>query len=372
MLLEFNIEYHTQWGEETKLCGNAPELGAYDERKAIALKTSDGIHWLATVEMIHQEGINYYYFVSANDQTIRKEWSLPPRCISIHESNARKYKLYDSWRDIPMQSSYFSSAFTQVFLKRQPPICIPKDNGASLRLNVYCPGLDESHTLAISGNQEILGNWDDRKVLLLCENASGFTLELDTTVLNYPVEYKFVLYNLKENNVEKWEEGNNRLLNDPGSSEDESVILSDFFVNFDLPLWKGAGVTIPVFSLRSDESFGVGDFSDLKKMIDWASLTGQSIVQILPVNDTTLTHSWRDSYPYDSISIFAIHPMYLHLDGLGSLSDEAKRIDFDRERKRLNAFAAVDYEDVNRVKWEYIHSMFEQEGDQVLSFQEFK
>ena len=62
---------------------------------------------------------------------------------------------------------------------------------------------------------------------------------------------------------------------------------------------------MPGFSLRSKTSFGVGDFGDLKKMIDYIDKTGQRVLQILPINDTTITHTWTDSYPYSCISVIA-------------------------------------------------------------------
>lgn len=372
MLLEFNIEYYTEWGEEIKLCGSAPEIGASDENKAIALRTSDGKHWQVTVEVPFTESINYYYFVSKNGETLRREWNMPFRCLHFSGNVMKKYRIYDSWRDIPRQSYYFSSAFTRVFLNGQSHSNERKAGHRLLLFHVYCAGLDNEHTVAISGNQEIVGNWDERKVLLFEKNHFEYDLELDVSELAFPFEYKFVLYNLKNKKVEKWEEGPNRFICNPEILPDESVIQSALSVHFELPLWKGAGVAIPVFSLRSEESFGVGDFSDLKKMVDWAVLTGQQVVQLLPVNDTTLTHTRKDSYPYHSISIYALHPIYLNLGDLGILSDQLKQNCFEQERKRLNALATMDYEEVSRLKWDYIKTLYEQEGSRVLSSGAFK
>ena len=46
---------------------------------------------------------------------------------------------------------------------------------------------------------------------------------------------------------------------------------------------KRAGVLIPLFSVYSQDSFGIGDFGDLKLIIDWAKSTSNSIVQLLPM-----------------------------------------------------------------------------------------
>ena len=84
----------------------------------------------------------------------------------------------------------------------------------------------------------------------------------------------------------------------------KSILLED---NWQDPK-RVAGVAVPVFALRSDSGFGIGDFGDLKKLIDWAVTTHMGAVQILPINDTTITNTWTDSYPYNSISIYAFHP----------------------------------------------------------------
>lgn len=133
-----------------------------------------------------------------------------------------------------------------------------------------------------------------------------------------------------------------------------------------------AGTAVPVFSLRSEGSFGVGDFGDLKKMVDWAALTHQGAVQILPINDTTITGSWTDSYPYNSISIYAFHPQYIDLRQLPALKDKAKAEEFEAKRIELNALSQIDYEAVNNAKRAYLHLLFEQEGKKTLASKGFK
>jgi 4-alpha-glucanotransferase len=134
---------------------------------------------------------------------------------------------------------------------------------------------------------------------------------------------------------------------------------------------KVAGTAIPVFSLRSEGSFGVGDFGDIIRMIDWCALTHQKALQILPINDTTITGTWTDSYPYNSISIYAFHPMYVDLRQLSALQDEQKAARYEAERRRLNALPQVDYEAVNQAKRAYLRDLYSQEGAKVLSGKKF-
>jgi len=136
--------------------------------------------------------------------------------------------------------------------------------------------------------------------------------------------------------------------------------------------FRVAGTLIPVFSLRSRRSFGIGDFGDLRQMIDWVATTGQHLLQILPINDTTSSHTWADSYPYSCISVFALHPQYVELGALPALKDETDRRRFDRLRQELNALTQIDYERVNDAKLEYMRLLFEQEGKATLATASFK
>ena len=136
--------------------------------------------------------------------------------------------------------------------------------------------------------------------------------------------------------------------------------------------FRVAGTLVPVFSLRTRRSFGVGDFGDLRQMVDWVAATGQRLLQILPINDTTSTHTWRDSYPYSCISVFALHPQYVELGALWPLKKEADRQRFEQLRQELNALPQIDYERVNDAKLEYLRLLFEQEGKQTLASREFK
>ncbi|MDE7389277.1 MAG: 4-alpha-glucanotransferase, partial [Muribaculaceae bacterium] len=128
---------------------------------------------------------------------------------------------------------------------------------------------------------------------------------------------------------------------------------------------------MPVFSLRSENDFGVGDFADLKLLADWAKATGQSFIQILPVNDTTMSRTNADSYPYNANSTFALHPMYLRIEELGTPSRKADRERFKAMRIELQALPAVDYTAVIKAKEEYSRLIFAEQGEKTLASPEF-
>ena len=375
MILSFNIEYRTSWGEEIKVLGSVPELGSNMPGQAVPMHTVDGIHWTAEVEigLPETKEIHYSYHVYRDGQAVRNEWNSLPRVLYVSDDPAKTYRLEDSWKNLPEQQYFYTSAFTESLLAHHDREAAPRGCQRSLVLKAYAPCIDSGHALAVCGSVDALGGWNPDKAILMSDaNFPEWQVEIDASDLTFPLEYKFVLYKKEESRVVAWENNPNRYLADPKLGDAETLVVGDRYVYFSLPAWKGAGTAIPVFSLRSEGSFGVGDFGDLMKMIDWAVKTHQKAVQILPINDTTMTHSWTDSYPYSSISIYAFHPMYTDLRQLGTLDDREKMEQFEQRRQELNALPAIDYEAVNEAKWEYFRLIFAQEGEAVLASEDFR
>ena len=132
---------------------------------------------------------------------------------------------------------------------------------------------------------------------------------------------------------------------------------------FDRPGFRGAGTAVPVFSLRTADDFGIGDFRDLRPLVDWAVATGQCIIQLLPVNDTTRRGEWEDSYPYSPISSFALHPLYLRLQDLGIRKTAA----FTAEQTALNALPEIDWPHVAKAKMAWIRKAYLARGARDLA-----
>ena len=128
---------------------------------------------------------------------------------------------------------------------------------------------------------------------------------------------------------------------------------------------------MPVFSLRSKDSFGVGEFTDIKLLVDWARKTGLKLIQILPVNDTTATHTWADSYPYASISAFALHPIYLNLEKVAGKKHADMVKSLKKKQKQLNDMTEVDYEQVIKFKLSTLKEIFVVQKQDFLKGEDF-
>ena len=370
MKLTFRIEYRTAWGEMlgATLCGN--------DNQPIMLSTGDGIRWEGSAEMTDAPAgipISYRYGVYRDGQCTRRESGTMPHIFCPGKKRNCHYILDDFWKDLPQESYLYSSAFSGDYQSANSiKTMAPAD--CSITFRALCPCLHHKHQqLGICGRGAALGNWDCKQTVLMEEiQANEWTVTLNAASLEFPLEYKFVACNADTKEVEEWEAHNNRLLCIDGMKKGEIYLTPESEVRFTSSARKVAGTAIPVFSLRSEGSFGVGDFGDLKKLIDWAVSTHQQAIQILPINDTTITNTWMDSYPYNSISIYAFHPMYIDLRQLGKLKDKEALAFYEEKRKELNALPQIDYEAVNNTKRAYLKSMYQQTGKKVLASAEFK
>jgi len=373
MKLYFLIEYRTAWGESMQLELMYTTAAGKSTKKQISLGSTDGVQWSGEVVLPSAaERVEYRYQMIKDGQIERQEWSVLPHTLVL-QSGVKKVRCIDRWRDLPQNAYRYTSAYTEAFARHElgnMPAVIAKRN---LTLRLYAPELPAGQVLALLGEQEALGAWQAGKEVRLTPIAPNeWALNLDVDALESPIEYKFLTVDAETGEQRVWESRSNRLLALPHLESGESVVLQDEEVNLPYGDWRGAGCVIPVFSIRSEKSFGVGDFGDLKRMIDWIHKTGQRVLQILPINDTTITNTWTDSYPYNSISIYAFHPMYVDLGALPELKDPVMRTTYKALREELNALPQVDYEKVNDAKRRYLRRLFEQEGAKVQKSAEYK
>lgn len=368
MKLTFNIDYRTNWGESLYIAGHAADGSTAPFDIKMIMNGSE--HWTATVEIPDEcISLEYSYEVRHENGSVKHEWGTPH--VFRRGRSARIYNIYDRWQDQPWDKPYYSSAFTECICKRPDPAkeILPRVGHLTFRLDA--PMVDQSYRVALSGDADVLGNWDPAKAVILSDHDyPTWTATVDARTLTPDTQFKFLLVDAA-GNVVAWETGDNRRLGIRPLADEATVTAGMRFINPMAP-WRGAGTAIPVFALRSDEDFGVGDFYDLKKMIDWCKSTGQTFLQILPINDTTMSHTWVDSYPYNANSCFALHPMYLRLEALGTLADKGRREYYENLRGRLNALEQIDYEAVNKAKIEYFNEIFDQEGKRVVESADFK
>ena len=370
MKIRFHLEYQTTFGEELVV-----NILSGDNTEVHKMGTLDGVHWACELNKAVKTGtqIDYFYSVMRGDEQARKEWIVEPHRLEFTANKGERYTVYDHWLDIPEDSYLYSTAFTECVAARERKKSKPTNFAKTVRLKVRAPQLRNFERLAIIGGGEALGNWEALRALDMNEHKNNeWAISLDADTLPQTFEFKFVGLDEEEDVTPLWENGMNRTICLPEMEQGDVVVYELSQAYFPLYPWKGAGTVIPIFSLRSEGSFGVGDFGDLKMMIDWCAKTKQRFLQVLPINDTNITHTWQDSYPYNSISIYALHPQYTDLRQLPKIKDETLNIKFQQLQKELNALPQIDYERVNNAKMDYLRTIYAQEGSKIMKTAAFK
>lgn len=371
MKLSFNIDYRTNWGESVYITGNIPELGGGDFSKALKLELDGVESWSTVIEADDKTpDFEYSYIVKHENGYVKQEWGTPHKFLRAR--TAKTYEIFDRWQDTPLDKPYYSSAFIDCILNRpdrDKPLA-PKSGCVNIR--VSAPMVRPDEVVAICGDNEALGDWDPSKAVVMNDaNYPEWSVNLELKALQIPFSYKFLILKRGSLDLVAWEGGDNRYFDLIPTQKSAVMVVAGMRLINSLSPWRGAGVAIPVFSVRSEEDFGVGDFYDLIKVVDWAAMTGQKVLQILPINDTTMTNTWVDSYPYNANSTFALHPMYLRLSALGRLENEERQAYYDNLGRELNALKEVDYERVNAAKTAYTREIYAQQGADTINSADF-
>lgn len=376
MNLNFNINYDTIFGEELVL--NIIHHGKNHDKDSVSqyrMGTIDGHHWNYQMNAKKEcDSIDYFYSIDNSGTEKRHEWTTIPHRLELNARKVNTYHIYDKWIALPEDSYLYSSAFTDCINRRS--LTTLKESQASkvVRLVVRAPQLKSNQRLVVTGADDVLGAWAIDKGLKMTEhNNNEWVVDINADSLSgNKIEFKFAAIDANNKKDAIWETCMNRTVEVAHLADGDISVYDLDQAFFPICNTKVAGTLVPVFSLRSKSSFGIGDFGDLKKMIDFVSQTGQRVLQILPINDTTITHTWTDSYPYSCISIFAIHPQYVDLNQLPAIADKAEAKKYEALRIKLNALSKIDYEAVNNAKTEYLKIIFEQEGKRIMASAEYK
>lgn len=366
MNIELNIEYLARPGEI--LCVALSE-GEKDEEEVVVLpmKDSGDGHWTLTFQYEKRRPLTYKYILKSGEKILRKEWG---RGRAILPGDAPESIIsYDSWLDMPFNSYAYSVPFAILFGRQYMGNTTAEK---SVTFRVCAPMLPHESTLALTGDF-LYDKWSVKEALEMKPLDYPFwEVSLPREMLKSRIEYKYVVIDAETKKLEVWEDGENRTAVLPEKTFDGACIISDDILHVIPERWRGAGVVVPLFSLRSQNSWGIGDVSDLKMMVDWAAATGLRVIQLLPVNDTTNGRSWYDSYPYSANTSFALHPIYMDVLKAGSLRNIDKMQQYLEEAKKLNALPELDYEKVVRLKENYLRELYAESKMRFLKNPEYE
>ncbi|MBP6230867.1 MAG: 4-alpha-glucanotransferase, partial [Paludibacteraceae bacterium] len=363
MKIHFKLNYFTQWGQNIAIMGSIPELANNDSKKALYMNFEWKEDWMLDIEVKRDVPfeLTYKYVLKDTNGLDVLEWG-DDRTILIDPRKDEDVYCYDSWNPAGAIENVFMTSPFQDVLFKENHIPVPLHTPAKYThiFKVKAPTLKKGEVVCMVGDSKELGNWVSDKALVMSNEDKPWwvaKVNLGSTKAE-SINYKYGIYDIEDQSFKYFEYGADRqALIAP--TKKSTVVVSDTFVRVGAYEFKGAGVGIPVFSIRTKSSFGVGDFIDVKLMVDWAKKVGLKLIQVLPLNDTIGTHTAADVLPYAAISAFALSPLYLNLPKMGKLpSTHPLSSQYKTKQKELNALPLVEFLEIVNFKLAYAKELY--------------
>ncbi|KAL9336080.1 hypothetical protein Peur_070568 [Populus x canadensis] len=383
--VSFRLPYYTQWGQSLLVCGSERVLGSWDVKKGLLLSPvhqGEELIWGGSISVPSEFSGEYsYYVVDDKKSVLRWEMGKKRKLVLPEGINGGEHvELHDLWR-AGGDAIAFRSAFKDVIFRRSWGLNIERPLGIQNKLDkegrfvvhfkICCPDVEEETSVYVIGSNAKLGQWKVQDGLKL--NYAGYSVWQADALMqkgDFPIKYPFEYCKYGKAGNFSLETGAHRDLSiDSSKVPPRYIFLSDGMMR-EMP-WRGAGVALPMFSVRSEADLGVGEFLDLKLLVDWAVVSGFHLVQLLPINDTSVHGMWWDSYPYSSLSVFALHPLYLRVEALSENLPETIKKEIQEAREQLDG-KDVDYEATLATKLSIAKKVFVQEKDLILNSRSFQ
>ncbi len=370
MKVDFYLRFHTKFGQSLSIVGNFSGDGT-EQVLPMSFLSEDFWHASVHIDTSAVQALHYrYLFTTENAETITE--AERHRNILLQKQKNKSLVVYDTWNDASsFENAFYTAPFKEVLLPKTKSVKNKKTPSFTHIFKVKAPLLQHNEIVCLLGHNEGLRTWDTTNPIKLEKVGDWWMAQVDLSEADFPIAYKYGIYNTRKEAFIQYEGGENRLLH---ATKEGLTVLHDGFMHLPNNTWRGAGVALPVFSLRSTNSFGIGEFTDIKLLVDWAVRTGLKLIQLLPVNDTTATFSWVDSYPYAAISAFALHPAYINLGKVAGKEHSKAVQQLSKKQKQLNQLPEVDYEKVMQLKMATLKELYELQQNAFLkeeAYQQF-
>lgn len=359
MIVNFFIKYGTSYGQNINI--------AYRQGEAILVFELNYVdenlwHGALVIDTKKSVPIFEYQIILKKDKWQNNEELLAKGEIDVTSFSSNIFNVIHE--NFP-QKSFIGLHKTKPFKKVFKPVNIEETNTikpfkVTHIFSIESPLLQENKYVCTTGNATAMNNFDETKPLLFKKGyTQKSTIELDLSSEKFPIEFKIGIFDTDKNNIVDYEPGVNHIINGIEKNESISIIhLNHSFTNY---AWKAAGINVPVFSLRTNTGWGVGDFTDMNLLVDYSKSLGLKLIQLLPINDTTGAYTDKDSYPYSAISSFGLHPKFLNVQLMATAACVEISNDEVGEIKRLNELSFSDHSAVVTLKIAVLKRIFEKE-----------
>lgn len=358
VVLHFKVEYHVSDSDHALLwIGDISHKGEYREKRRISMVQNGGV-WEAHIETYTSSDgaepllLSYNYLLEHKGIPIRYEAPIP-HIVSVTAPYGDHIHIEDRWID----PSPLHRLTRYPFASSLSP-STNNDDSEGVRVStssviaVHLPHVMRGELL-LCGSSKTLGSWDPGHALSLSQSGDDYYFSCEEPS---GTEYKFVFR--QEDGTYLWEKGSNRSYRPDERRTLQFVYPPEFDIPSDRSLRPYSGTVLPLFSLRSSDSFGIGDLDDAVKFLEWLRETHQSVYQLLPIYDTTFTKTISDTYPYNSITTYGLHPAYLSVRTLPFYETAPDRKRWEQEAQRLNTLSSVSHTEALDLKWDVIRYCF--------------
>jgi len=368
MKIDLFLRFSTKPGQKLKIVSEYTQLGNLTKGKPSDLQYHDHWHWRYQLQLdpsflSSYPNATYSYQFEDTNGILNEDWGKDR--FTFYYPLQDGLTIVDSWVDMGLvENTFYSVPFKKVFEKSHEVVVPTTIKKGEVRFSVKAPMLNEFEEICLSGSTTSLGSWMQNDRIPMQFDGIHWYVDVQLASLPQEFEYKYCIAH-KESKHLRFESGENRIFRLP-STTIKTLLIQDAFVRQENN-WRGAGIAIPVFSLRTQNGLGVGEFTDIKMMVDWAKLVSIKMIQLLPVNDTTSTHSKLDSYPYAAISAFALHPLYVSIETIAGKKYEKQIKSHLQKKNELNAEVGVDYDSVMELKWDALATLYPLMKDEVFA-----
>ncbi|GAB3011719.1 4-alpha-glucanotransferase [Niabella terrae] len=360
MSLQFYIRYHTDFGQDLFL-----ELrDTHGNDHLLPMQYLNEQFWY--LELPGRDLGSYRFVVQDNNGNRLRE--ARERILSATAQRSKNdLKIYHTWNFGGQVENVFDTApFKDRLLPTRKPATLRLPETTTHVFKVRAPLLKENEVICLLGEIGTAPYWNTDAPILLQYSGDYWETAINLSGMPSPAAYKYGIWDKQRKCFLAYESGDNRLCMD-AADPGRIVVLEDGFLHAEPDSWKGAGLAIPVFSLRRSQGAGIGEFTDLHLLADWAAGVGLKLIQLLPVNDTTATGTNKDSYPYAAISAFALHPIYINLSSVAGKAHIAMiEKQLEGPGRALNELEDLDYASVLNFKTGLLRLLYNTLGPSCL------
>lgn len=317
------------------------------------------VSWSLSVAL--EEGsveLTYSYQVEREGSLYRVEPPHSPHTLRLEVAEGKGAIIYDYWIEADPEHRYSDSPLAPLLgrvnmgQRRMPSFSTSSPEAFLIPIAKAYEG-----ELLLVGSDPSIGAWQVEHGISLTLSRHGYLMQFPKA---WPTEYKLVLR--ERSGRALWEEGANRHYQptEEGRFVLHTLTPPHFEGLTEAPPPTLTGTAVPLFSLRGKHTMGIGDFGAALELLDWMEAEGQSVLQLLPIYDTTFTRTEADSYPYSAVTTYGLHPNYLDLPRLPGYAEAPERAEWEARGRALEALSQIDYMGVTQLKEEVVLTLYKQ------------